>query len=80
VTIAIGILTVIVWPATIVWLMSILVSSIDNHLKVRHEVKIDTLVKQANSESALQIEELKAKVAKLQENVTVIQNGLQWKK
>lgn len=79
-TIFIAFLTVIVWPCTIYWVISLLVSSVDNHLKERHNQDIKTKVENANKELSLQVSEVESKLLKLQENVTIIQNGLQWKK
>lgn len=79
-TIFIAFLTVIVWPCTIYWVISLLVSSVDNHLKERHSQDIKAKVKDANKELSLQVNEVESKLLKLQENVTIIQNGLQWKK
>ena len=79
-TIFIAFLTVIVWPCTIYWVISLLVSSVDNHIKERHNQDIKAKVENANKELSLQVNEVESKLLKLQENVTVIQNGLQWKK
>ena len=79
-TIFIAFLTVIVWPCTIYWIISLLVASVDNHLKERHSQDIKTKVETANKDLSAQVNEVESKLLKLQENVTIIQNGLQWKK
>jgi hypothetical protein len=67
---------VIAWPICIFFTIKNLFAEVDKHLKTLADKRLDETVRQYEQKNA----ELNDKLQKITEQVTIIQNGLQWKK
>jgi hypothetical protein len=77
---AIAILGIIAWPIAVYYVFVSLFNNVDTYLERNANKKVDTELNDIKESTQQDIDQIEAKVLKLQESVTVIQNGLQWKK
>lgn len=77
---AIAILGIIAWPIAIYYVFVSLFNNVDEYLERNETRKVNNELNEVKETTKEELDRLDSKLLKLQESVTVIQNGLQWKK